>query len=61
MNINAAPAEELEALPGVGPVRAAAIVEYRTAHGSFKNPEELLNVPGIGERTLEGMRSHLSF
>lgn len=61
VNINEAPAEELEALPGVGPVKAAAIIEYRTAHGYFKSAADLLNVPGIGEKTLEGMKKYVSF
>ena len=52
VSINTATQEELEALPGVGPVTAAAIVEWRTQHGSFSSVDELLEVSGIGEATL---------
>ncbi|STZ77264.1 ComEA family DNA-binding protein [Bergeriella denitrificans] len=49
VNINTASQSELEALPGVGPAKAKAIVEYRKQHGAFKSTEELKNVKGIGE------------
>lgn len=49
VNINTATPAELEALPGVGPAKAKAIVEYRKQHGAFKSTEELKNVKGIGE------------
>ena len=49
VNINTASAEELKALPGVGPSKAAAIVAYREQNGRFKSVEELKNVKGIGE------------
>jgi competence protein ComEA len=53
VNLNTASAEELEALPGIGPVTAAAIVEYRTTHGSFATIEAIMDVPGIGPKTLQ--------
>ena len=53
VNVNRAGAEELEELPGIGPVKAQAIVDYRNAHGDFANVEELDEVEGIGEKTLE--------
>lgn len=53
VNLNTATPAELEALPGVGPVTAAAIVEWRTRHGGFTSVEDLLEVHGIGEVTLE--------
>ncbi len=56
VNLNTATAEELEALPGVGPVTAAAILEYREQYGPFLSPEELLEVKGIGEKTLEALQ-----
>ena len=59
IDINSASAAELEELPGVGPVLAAAIAEYRGEHGPFESPEELLGVRGIGPVTLEGMRPYL--
>ena len=55
ININTATAGELELLPGIGPVKAEAIVDYRTQHGPFSDADELLNVYGIGEATLAGL------
>ena len=48
LDLNAATAEELTALPGVGEVLAARIVEYREANGPFGSADELTNVSGIG-------------
>jgi comEA protein len=56
VNINSASAKELTAIPGIGEVMATRIVEYRTAHGNFHTEEDLLNVPGIGEKKLEKFR-----
>ena len=54
VNVNTADAETLSAeLAGVGMVKAKAIVEYREQNGPFRSPDDLLNVSGIGERTLE--------
>ena len=54
VNVNTADAETISAeLDGIGLARANAIVAYRTEHGPFRSIEELLNVKGIGERTLE--------
>ena len=47
VNINTASPSELEALPGIGPAKAKAIVDYRQQHGAFKSVEELKNVKGI--------------
>lgn len=55
MNVNTATKEELMELPGIGEVRAAAIVAYREEYGPFQTVEDLLLVSGIGERTLEGL------
>lgn len=49
VSINSANASEIEQLPGVGPVLAQRIVDYREAHGSFRQLRDLLNVPGIGD------------
>ena len=57
---NAASAEDLERLPGVGPTLAARIVEYREAHGRFATPEALREVSGIGDRLLDQLRPHLA-
>lgn len=59
IDINSAGAEELDLLPGIGPVKAAAIIDYRAEHGPFSDVQELLEVPGIGETTLEGLRDYV--
>ena len=56
IDINAASAEELETLPQIGEVRAQAIVAYRDAHGHFDTIENLIEVHGIGPRTLDAIR-----
>jgi competence protein ComEA len=56
INLNRAEAWLLDALPGIGPDRAKAIVEYRNQNGSFHRIEELLNVQGIGSTTLDTIR-----
>ena len=52
VNINTATAEELETLSGIGPAKAQAIVAYRETNGPFSSVNELVNVSGIGEKTL---------
>ena len=52
IDINSADSELLQTLPGVGPVLSEAIVDWRSEHGTFRTKEELLQVPGIGEKTL---------
>ncbi len=52
VNLNTADADQLDTLPGVGPVTAAAILQWRADHGAFSAVEELLEVSGIGEVTL---------
>jgi competence protein ComEA len=56
VNINTAPAVELETLPRIGPTLAGRIVEYREANGPFETVEQIQNVPGIGPATFEGLR-----
>jgi competence protein ComEA len=58
VNINTATLEGLEVLPGVGPVTAQKILDWRTAHGSFSSVDELLEVDGIGEKTLAEIAPH---
>ena len=58
ININTAGAKELEKLPGIGPAKAAAILEYRKMHGFFRVPEDLMKVSGIKEGTC-GQLAHL--
>lgn len=60
ININTADARELIKLSGIGEVKAAAIVTYREEHGAFSSVEELLNVKGIGEKTLEKIRGYVT-
>lgn len=50
LNINTASQTELESLPGIGPAKASAIIEYRTTNGPFASLEDLLEVSGIGEK-----------
>jgi competence protein ComEA len=56
VNINTAQAAELLLLPGIGPARAQAILEYRRSQGAFLSVDELARVPGIGPRSLERLR-----
>ncbi|MCM3712785.1 helix-hairpin-helix domain-containing protein [Alkalihalobacillus oceani] len=58
--INQADATELEQLPGIGPAKAEAIIAYREEQGRFSDVEQLLDVPGIGAKTLEQLREHIS-
>jgi competence protein ComEA len=50
LNLNTATLRELQTLPGVGPVLARRIVEFREKKGGFRKVEELLVIPGISER-----------
>jgi competence protein ComEA len=52
INLNTATGPELETLPGVGPVTAAAILQWRAEHGSYTSVDELLEIDGIGDATL---------
>jgi competence protein ComEA len=60
VNLNTATPEELETLPGIGEVLAAAIVQYREEHGTFTSVDQLEDVSGIGEVTLEELRDFVS-
>lgn len=57
IRVNTASAEALAALPGIGPARAAAIVDSRLREGPFRRVEDLRRVPGIGPRTVERLRN----
>lgn len=60
VNINAASAEQIsEALKGIGQSKAEAIVAYRTANGKFEHVDELVNVKGIGIRTVDINRENI--
>ena len=56
VDINEAGLELLATLPGVGTVKAQAIIDYRALNGPFRTVDELLEVPGIGETILAGLR-----
>ena len=58
VNINSA--SELDALPGIGPVLAQRIIDRRTEQGPFTSVEELLEVDGIGQATLDGLREFIT-
>ncbi len=60
VDINSADAKTLETLDGIGPSKAAAIVEYRSKNGPFKSVDELEKVPGIGQATLTKNRSNIT-
>jgi competence protein ComEA len=60
ININTATKDELVALPGIGPAKAQAIVDYRKAHGPFKTVEELKDVKGIGAKRFEKLKPDLA-
>ena len=59
VSLNQATTGELETLPGIGPSKAEAIIKYREEVGAFKSIDELTNVSGIGEKTLEKLRDSL--
>lgn len=56
VNINTAGATELETLPGVGPITAQNIIDYREANGPFSSIDEILEVSGIGPAKFEQMK-----
>ena len=59
-SLSSATAEQLDALPGIGPVTAQKIVDYRTAHGGFRSVEDLDAIPGIGAARVEQLRDLVS-
>ena len=60
IDINTADAEQLMTLPGIGEVMAKRIIRYREENGPFVSVEDLLNISGIGENTLESLRGHIT-
>lgn len=60
VNINSATKDELVALPGIGPAKAQAILDYRKLNGPFKSVDDLKNVKGIGAKRLDKLRPDLS-
>ena len=61
VNINTADAKTLTEFTGVGPVTARKIISYRKKHGKFKTAKDLMNVKGIGEKTMQKMKPQLKF
>jgi competence protein ComEA len=57
VNLNSATVEQLDSLPGVGPITAAAIVAWRQAHGKFTSVDQLADVDGIGPARLDKLRA----
>lgn len=60
LDLNAATAEQLDGLPGIGPVLAQRIVDWRTEHGRFAGVEQLREVPGIGESKFRQLRAKVT-
>lgn len=60
ININTATLEQLDLIPGIGPVLAQRILDYREEIGQFHHVEELLDVSGIGEKTLANMLQYIT-
>lgn len=56
VSLSTATAEQLDALPGIGPVTAQKIIDYRTAHGAFRSVDELDAISGIGPAKLDQLR-----
>ncbi|POZ62514.1 ComEA family DNA-binding protein [Chromobacterium alticapitis] len=59
VNLNTATPQQLEALQGIGPAKAKAIVDYRSKNGPFKTVDDLKKVSGIGDKTLDKLRKDL--
>ena len=56
IDLNTATSEQLQRLDGVGPVRGQAIIDYRRLHGPIERVDDLLDIRGIGEKTVDGIR-----
>ena len=59
IDLNSATVSDLDSLPGVGPVMAGRILDWRTAHGRFTSIDQLREVSGIGARTFERLKPHV--
>lgn len=60
VNLNHATLSQLDDLPGIGPVIAERIIQFREDNGPFKRIEDLMNVPGIGEKTFLKLEERIS-
>jgi len=61
VNLNTATQAQLETLPGIGPVKAQAILAWRAANGAFTNANQLIQINGIGQKTLEGLLPYITW
>lgn len=59
VNINTADSQELQTLSGIGPAKAQAIIDYREENGAFKAIDDLKNISGFGEKTVEKLRESI--
>lgn len=59
VNLNTASQSELETLPGIGPSKALAIIDYRETNGGFKTIDDLKKIGGIGDKTFEKLKEHI--
>lgn len=59
VNINSASQKQLEELPGIGPAKARAIIDYRKKNGPFKSAEDIRKVDGIGDATYDQIKGDL--
>lgn len=59
VRINSASPEEIQTLQGIGPAKATSIIKHREENGKFNSVEDLLEVSGIGEKTLENIKDHI--
>ncbi|MFF0270301.1 helix-hairpin-helix domain-containing protein [Kribbella sp. NPDC004536] len=59
VNLNTATLDQLDALPGVGPVLAQRILDYRTQNGPFTTIDQLQEVPGVGPKKYDSLKSHV--
>lgn len=60
VNLNKADQSELETLPGIGPSKSAAIIEYRETNGPFKAIKDIQSVSGFGEKTFEKLKEKIT-
>ncbi|HSR53036.1 MAG TPA: helix-hairpin-helix domain-containing protein [Acidobacteriota bacterium] len=59
VDLNTAGSVELQRLPGIGPALAKRIIQHREENGPFKRVEDLMNVPGIGEKKFESLKDKI--
>lgn len=59
ININTASQEELESLPGIGPAKAKAIIDYRKKNGKFRSKGDIIKVKGIGKKIYEKIKNRI--